>query len=89
MNLGRGPIVCEQALADAINNGEIAGAGLDVYTVEPLPASSSLLTIKEKDRVVFTPHIAWASVEACTRLVQEVYLNMQAFLNNEERNVVK
>lgn len=89
LNLGRGPIVNEQALADAINNHEIAGAGLDVFTVEPLPMESPLLRVKEKDRLVFTPHIAWASVEARTRLIKEVYLNMEAFLSNKERNVVK
>lgn len=89
LNLGRGPIVNEQALVDAINQNEIAGAGLDVFTVEPLPMGSPLLTVKEKERFVFTPHIAWASVEARTRLIEEVYLNMEAFLANKERNVVK
>lgn len=88
LNLGRGPIVEEQALADAINTGEIAGAGLDVFTVEPLPLTSPLLSVKEKDRFVFTPHIAWASVEARTRLMEEVYANMEAFLKNEKRNIV-
>lgn len=89
LNLGRGPIVDEQALADAINHGDIAGAGLDVFTIEPLPLTSPLLTVKEKDRFVFTPHIAWASVEARTRLMKEVCLNMQSFLHGVERNVVK
>lgn len=89
LNLGRGPIVNEQALVDAINNHEIAGVGLDVFTTEPLPLSSPLLKVEEKNRMVFTPHIAWASVEARTRLVQEVYLNIEAFLNGKERNIVK
>lgn len=89
LNLGRGPIVNEQALADAINNHEIAGAGLDVFTVEPLPLTSPLFKVKEKERMVLTPHIAWASVEARTRLIQEVYLNMEAFCNGENRNIVK
>lgn len=89
LNLGRGPIINENALASAINEGEITGAALDVFTVEPLPADSPLLSVKEKERLILTPHIAWASVEARTRLVNEVYLNMKAFLNHEERNVVK
>lgn len=89
LNLGRGPIVNENAVAWAISENEIAGAALDVFTVEPLPADSPLLSIKEKERLILTPHIAWASVEARTRLIKEVYLNMKAFLNHEERNVVK
>jgi glycerate dehydrogenase len=89
LNLGRGPIINEQALADALNAGEIAGAGLDVFTVEPLPLSSPLLEVKEKEKMILTPHIAWASLEARTRLVQEVYWNMEAFINGKERNVVK
>lgn len=89
LNLGRGPIINEQALADALNAGEIAGAGLDVFTVEPLPLSSPLLEVKEKEKMILTPHIAWASAEARTRLVQEVYWNIEAFLNKEERNVVR
>ena len=89
LNLGRGPIINEQALADALNQSEIAGAGLDVFTVEPLPLNSPLLEVKEKEKMILTPHIAWASVEARTRLVQEVYYNMEAFLNMEERNVVR
>lgn len=89
LNLGRGPIINEQALADALNQGEIAGAGLDVFTVEPLPLNSPLLEVREKEKMILTPHIAWASVEARTRLMNEVFLNMQAFLENKERNVVR
>lgn len=89
LNLGRGPIVNEQALSDAINEGQIAGAGLDVFTKEPLPLESPLLSVKEPERLILTPHIAWASVEARTRLIGELYLNMKAFLNGQERNVVK
>ena len=86
LNLGRGPIINEAALADALNKEEIAGAGLDVFTVEPLPLTSPLLSVKEK--LILTPHIAWASIEARTRLMHEVYKNMEAFLAGEERNVV-
>lgn len=89
LNLGRGPIIKEQALADAINNNQIAGAGLDVFTVEPLPETSPLLKVEKKEKMILTPHIAWASLEARTRLVQEVYWNIEAFINGKERNVVK
>ncbi len=89
LNLGRGPIINEQALTDALNRGEIAGAGLDVFTVEPLPLTSPLLEVEEKQKMILTPHIAWASVEARNRLVQEVYWNMAAFLKGKERNVVR
>lgn len=88
LNLGRGPIINEKALADAINQDEIAGVGLDVFTVEPLPDTSPLLSVRKKDKLILTPHIAWASIEARTRLVNEVFVNMQAFLRGEERNVV-
>lgn len=89
LNLGRGPIVNEQDLAEAINEGKIAGAALDVFTQEPLPAESPLLSVNEPERLILTPHIAWASVEARMRLLNETYLNIEAFLNGEERNVVK
>lgn len=89
LNLGRGPIINEEALAEALNKDEIRGAGLDVFTVEPLPLTSPLLSVNQKEKMILTPHIAWASMEARTRLMDEVYLNMQAFLKGEERNVVR
>lgn len=88
LNLGRGPIISEAALAEALNKDEIAGAGLDVFTVEPLPETSPLLSVMSQDNLILTPHIAWASIEARTRLMHEVYKNMEAFLAGEERNVV-
>lgn len=70
LNLGRGPIVVEEDLAEALNNGEIAAAGLDVLTKEPMVYDNPLRTIKDSKRLVITPHIAWASVEARTRLME-------------------
>ena len=70
LNLGRGPIVVEADLADALNNGTIAAAGLDVLSVEPMRADNPLRTIKDSERLIITPHIAWASVEARTRLMK-------------------
>ena len=58
--MGRGPIVVEKDLAKAIDENIIAGAGLDVFSVEPIPEDSPLLKIKNKEKIVMTPHIAWA-----------------------------
>ena len=80
INVGRGPIVDEQALKNAIDEGKIAGAGIDVYAVEPLPDNSPLLSIKNKDRIVMTPHTAWASVEARNRLVEMMISNLKKYL---------
>lgn len=70
LNLGRGPIVVEQDLCDALESGTIAAAGLDVLCKEPMSASNPLLKIKDSKKLIITPHIAWASVEARNRLMQ-------------------
>ena len=70
LNLGRGPIVVEQDLCDALNAGQIAAAGLDVLSVEPMQPDNPLRAIKDSRRLIITPHIAWASVEARTRLME-------------------
>ena len=77
LNLGRGGIVDEAALAEAVDAGVIAGAALDVYVVEPLPADSPLLHVKHPERFRFTPHTAWASREALLRLVHQVAENIR------------
>lgn len=69
LNLGRGAIVVEQDLADALNNYQIAAAGLDVLCVEPMSPDNPLISIKDSRRLLITPHIAWASVEARTNLM--------------------
>ena len=70
INVGRGPIVVEQDLADALEEGEIAAAGLDVLAVEPMAETNPLRQIKNSEKLIITPHIAWASIEARTRLMQ-------------------
>jgi Lactate dehydrogenase and related dehydrogenases len=77
LNLGRGGIVDEAALAEAVDAGVIAGAALDVYVSEPLPADSPLLHVQHPERFRFTPHIAWASREALHRLVHQVAENIR------------
>lgn len=69
LNLGRGPIVQEQDLYEALASGEIAAAGLDVLGREPMSADNPLLKIKDSRKLLITPHVAWASVEARTRLM--------------------
>lgn len=70
INVGRGPIVVEQDLADALEQGAIGAAGLDVLAVEPMAADSPLRQIKDSEKLIITPHIAWASIEARTRLME-------------------
>ena len=82
INVGRGPIVT------ALNEGMIAGAGLDVISVEPMRADNPLLQIKDSRKLIVTPHVAWATREARQRLVDEVYLNVKAFLEGEKRNLI-
>lgn len=88
VNMGRGPIVVEEDLAIAIDEDRIRGAALDVFEVEPIKINSPLLTMKNKDRIILSPHIAWASVEARERLFNEVVENITAFYNGEIRNRV-
>jgi len=79
INVGRGPIVVEKDLADALDAGEIAGAGLDVLCVEPMAADNPLVRIKDSNKLIITPHIAWASIEARTRLMKTIYGQVQEF----------
>ena len=76
INMGRGGIVVEDALAKVIDEGIIGGAGLDVYVSEPLPESSPLLHTRHPEKLSLTPHTAWASVEARTRLVEAIAANI-------------
>lgn len=77
INVGRGGIVDEAALAQAVDNGIIAGAGLDVYEIEPLPLDSTLLQVKHPERFSFSPHAAWASTESMSRLVFRIAENIK------------
>lgn len=76
VNMGRGGIIDEAALAKAVDDGIIAGAGIDVYSVEPLNVANPLSKVKHQERLSLTPHTAWASVEARNRLVGMIASNI-------------
>lgn len=88
INVGRGPIVSDKDLAYALENNLIAGAALDVIDKEPIEKDNPLLKIKDSNKLIITPHIAWATYEARTRLLDEVCRNIESFINGEERNVI-
>lgn len=83
LNLGRGPIVAEQDLADALNAGVIAAAGLDVLSEEPMRSDNPLREIKDSERLIITPHIAWASLEARIRLMKTVEDQVREYFRND------
>ena len=83
LNLGRGPIVVEEDLTIALETGELAAAGLDVLCVEPMQETSPFLRIKDSKRLFITPHIAWASVEARTKLMNIILRQIEDFLTTK------
>ena len=88
INVARGPVVNNKDLYEALQAGEIMAAGLDVIEKEPLELSNPLSLLKDSNQIIITPHLAWASVEARTRCVEETAENIRAFLRGESRNVV-
>ena len=86
INVARGPVVNDADLAEALNNGTIAGAGLDVLGVEPMEMDNPLGLIKDSRKLLITPHMAWASVESRQRCFDEVFENIRAFMEGRERN---
>jgi len=80
INTGRGGIVHEAELAKALDEGELAGAALDVFENEPIEPDSPLFDIHNPNKLVLTPHVAWASLEARTELIEGVRKNIEEFL---------
>jgi glycerate dehydrogenase len=88
INTARGGLVDEMALERALDAGHISGAGFDVATDEPPGPSHVMRRLAERNNVVLTPHVAWASREAVQGLADQLIDNIDAFLNGEARNVV-
>lgn len=79
LNLGRGPIIVEEDLADALEKGHICAAGLDVLSIEPVNECNPLLRIKDSRKLLITPHIGWASIESRTRLMNIILGQVKEF----------
>lgn len=88
INVARGAVTDEAALAEAVKQGSIGGLGVDVYSVEPLPADHPFQEILQEPNVCFTPHMAWGGYETRVRLIGEMHQNILAFLKGERRNRV-
>lgn len=88
INTARGGIVDEAALVQALDSGQIAGAGFDVASVEPAPNDHPLVRLARRPNFILTPHVAWASDKATQALADQVIDNIEAFLDGNPRNVV-
>lgn len=81
VNTGRGGIVSEAGLARALDEDVIAGAAFDVFEKEPVDRENPLMNVKKKEKLVLTPHMTWASIEARTSLIEGVRKNIEEFLD--------
>lgn len=86
INVARGAVVDEAALARAICEKRLGGIGIDVYSAEPMPEQHPFYAIREYENVLLTPHMAWGAIEARERCVSEVAENIRAYLAGERRN---
>ncbi len=77
INVARGGVVVEADLVTALNEGAIAGAAVDVFTKEPIPDDHSYLSVNNQEKLLLTPHVGWASVEARTRLIEGIMDNIR------------
>ena len=88
INVARGAVTDEAALADAIAEGQIGGLGVDVYSVEPMSQEHPFQKILSYPNVCLTPHMAWGGYETRVRLLDEIVENIRAYLRGERRNRV-
>ncbi len=88
INVARGPVVNNQDLYQALVDGKIMAAGLDVLEREPLEPSNPLSRIRDSTKLIITPHMSWASIESRTRMIAEIVKNIEAFLSGNDRNVI-
>ncbi len=86
INVARGAICDEEALANAVINNKIGGLGIDVYSTEPIPPNHLFCELFNNPRVCLTPHMAWGAFEARNRCLNEIILNIKSFYNGEIRN---
>ena len=86
INVARGGIIDEQALAEALNEGVIAGAGIDTYSIEPMKADNPLLSLKDPYKLIASPHNAWAATEAIDKLVGCIADNINHWFIEEGLN---
>ena len=89
INMGRGPIVIEEDLARVIDEDGIEGAALDVFCNEPISRENPLLAVKNKGKLVLTPHVAWSSIESRNRLFNELLENIRSYYKGERRNRIE
>ncbi len=85
INVARGAVADEKALAEALQSGNLGGLGIDVYTAEPFGEAHPYYALRNNERVCLTPHMAWGSVEARERCLREMILNIRAFERGERR----
>ena len=86
INVARGAVCDEAAIADAILAGKLGGAGIDVYSKEPFSEDHPIARIAGLDNVILTPHMAWGSYEARVRCCEEIALNIESYIKGEKRN---
>ena len=86
--MARGAVTDEQALADALREGRLGGLGVDVYSAEPMRAEHPFYSIRERENVCFTPHMAWGAYETRVRLLSEMAENIRSYLEGGKRNRV-
>ena len=89
INVARGAVTDEAALAAAVREGRIGGLGVDVYSAEPLPADHPFQAIKSLPNVCLTPHMAWGAYETRVRLLSEIAENIRSYLIGEKRNRIE
>lgn len=82
LNASRGGIVVEEDLARALDDNRIAGAGIDAFVTEPIPADHPYLKLKHPEKIILAPHVGWSSIEARTRLMDGVCRNIQQFVDD-------
>lgn len=85
INVARGAVIDEEALAKAVLDGRLGGIGIDVYSTEPMPLNHPLQAVKNMPNVILTPHMAWGGYETRVRVLKEMASNVTAFLKQEKR----